>query len=135
MKIYFHTLWTNCSIMLNELNGGFFSQNFSLVWEHFFSFMIKLNRYVFFDNEKGSGRIPNPLSITYILVEGIDQLFEGLRWGCCQLLLKKLLRLYDLGYIKHEKGGASYIVLKPATSHFMHQLFAFFIKFHKVRNS
>jgi len=60
MKINFHTLLINCSIILNELNGGFFSQNFSLVWDHVFSFMIKLKRYVFFDNQKGPGRIPNP---------------------------------------------------------------------------
>ena len=38
--------------------------------------MIGLKRYVFFDNEKGPGKIASTLSITYILVEGIDQLFE-----------------------------------------------------------
>jgi hypothetical protein len=49
--------------------------------------MIGLKRYVFFDNEKGPGKIASTLSITYILVEGIDQLFEGLRWGCCLVML------------------------------------------------
>jgi hypothetical protein len=36
---------------------------------------------IFFDNEKGLEKIASPLSITNILVEGIDQLFEGYKMG------------------------------------------------------
>ena len=85
--------------MLNELNGGFFSQNFSLVWEHVFSFMIKLKRYVFFDNEKGPGKIASTLSITYILVEGVDQLLEGYKMGCCLVMLTIVIEESYYGYM------------------------------------